>query len=71
MEVMVQRRPQGKGVFPPWRRLLNETKYGYLEGILLGLGMTVRELLNSFLKRQLEIPKSLIDSSTLFAYALH
>ena len=41
---------------PRWLFLLDYNKYGYLAGILLGLGMTVGELPNSFIKRQLQIP---------------
>ncbi|GAH96436.1 unnamed protein product, partial [marine sediment metagenome] len=40
---------------PPWLLLLDYGKSGYFFGILLGLGMTVGELPNSFAKRQLEI----------------
>jgi hypothetical protein len=36
--------------------LLDYRNYGYVIGILLGLGMTLGELPNSFVKRQLEIP---------------
>lgn len=41
---------------PQWLLLVDYGKYGYLVGILLGLGMTVGELPNSFLKRQLGVP---------------
>jgi len=44
------------GYLPQWLFLLDYKKYGYLVGILLGLGMTVGELPNSFIKRQLQIP---------------
>ena len=47
---------QNKGYLPPWLLLLDYRKDGYLVGILLGLGMTLGELPNSFLKRRLEIP---------------
>jgi hypothetical protein len=47
---------QSKGYPPPWLLLLDYKDYGYLVGILLGLGMTVGELPNSFMKRQLDIP---------------
>ncbi len=53
---MIQACLQDKGYLPPWLLLLDYIKYGYLVGILLGLGMTLGELPNSFVKRQLEIP---------------
>ena len=53
---MIQAWLQGKGVLPQWLLLLDYTEYGFLTGVLLGLGMTVGELPNSFFKRQLEIP---------------
>lgn len=53
---MVQAWFQAVGVLPRWLFLLDYTKHGYLVGILLGLGMTVGELPNSFLKRRLDIP---------------
>jgi hypothetical protein len=51
----LQARVQETGVFPAWLYLLDYTKESYVAGILLGLGMTVGELPNSFLKRQLDI----------------
>ena len=53
---MVQSGLQGQGLFPAWLLLIDYTRYGYLVGILLGIGMTAGELPNSFIKRQLEIP---------------
>jgi len=47
---------QKKNVVPPWFLLADYTKHGYQIGVLLGLGMTLGELPNSFLKRRLEIP---------------
>jgi hypothetical protein len=44
------------GCYRPWILLLDYRKYRYIAVILLGLGMTVRELPNSFIKRQLDIP---------------
>ena len=41
---------------PPWLFLLDYRNNALLTGILLGLGMTVGELPNSFLKRRFEIP---------------
>jgi len=38
--------------------LVDYRRYRYIVGILLGLGMTVGELPNSFIKRQLDIPPS-------------
>ncbi len=55
MGTMIQTLFQNRGYFPLWLLLLDYSKYGYLVGILLGLGITVGELPNSFVKRQLEI----------------
>jgi hypothetical protein len=42
--------------FPlPWLPLLNYGEWGWLLGLLLGMGMTAGELPNSFIKRQLGI----------------
>lgn len=46
---------QNAGYVPHWLFLLDYTSSGHLVGILLGLGMTLGELPNSFLKRRLEI----------------
>jgi hypothetical protein len=56
MGTMIQTLFQNRGYFPPWLLLLDYREYGYVIGILLGLGMTLGELPNSFVKRQLEIP---------------
>ena len=56
MGTMIQVLLQNWGCLPQWLFLLDYSENGYLIGILLGLGMTVGELPNSFLKRQLEIP---------------
>ncbi|MGD2125324.1 MAG: CDP-archaeol synthase [Desulfobacteraceae bacterium] len=53
---MIQAWLQKEGYTPQWLLLLDYRKHGYIVGILLGLGMTVGELPNSFLKRQMEIP---------------
>jgi len=55
---MIQAWLQGKGYLPSWILLLDYRRYRYIVGILLGLGMTVGELPNSFIKRQLDIPPS-------------
>jgi len=47
---------QEQGITPRWLPLFDYTKQGPLVGFLLGLGMTLGELPNSFLKRQLDIP---------------
>ncbi len=47
---------QSRHYFPQWLFLLDYEKYSYLLGILLGFGMTLGELPNSFIKRQLKIP---------------
>jgi CDP-diglyceride synthetase len=52
---MIQGWLQNRGYLPQWLYLLDYRDYGYLFGIMLGLGMTFGELPNSFLKRQLEI----------------
>ena len=46
---------QNKDYLPDWLFLLNYRNSGYIVGILLGLGMTLGELPNSFLKRRIEI----------------
>ena len=47
---------QDKGCLPGWLFLLDYKNHALTVGILLGLGMTVGELPNSFLKRRFEIP---------------
>ncbi len=47
---------QEQGVVPPWLAFFDYTKHGPAVGFFLGLGMTIGELPNSFLKRQLDIP---------------
>ena len=47
---------QKKGVVPEWLSVLDYKQNAPIVGVLLGLGMTVGELPNSFLKRQLRIP---------------
>jgi CDP-diglyceride synthetase len=47
---------QKKGVVPEWLSLLDYRQNAPIVGVLLGLGMTLGELPNSFLKRQLRIP---------------
>jgi hypothetical protein len=44
-----------KCLFPPWLPLVNYEEWGWLLGLLMGLGMTVGELPNSFLKRRMGI----------------
>jgi hypothetical protein len=52
---MIQAWLQGKGDFPQWLFLVDYEQYGYLAGVLMGLGMAVGELPNSFLKRRLDV----------------
>ena len=47
---------QGKGVLPQWLFLLDYKSHALTVGVLIGLGMTVGELPNSFLKRRFDIP---------------
>jgi hypothetical protein len=47
---------QGKGVLPQGLFLLDYESHALTVGVLIGLGMTVGELPNSFLKRRFEIP---------------
>ena len=47
---------QKKGAVPDWLSVLDYRQNAPIVGLLLGLGMTVGELPNSFLKRQLRIP---------------
>ena len=53
---IIQALLQNRGYLPEWLLLLDYKRYGYLVGILLGLGMTAGELPNSLIKRQLQIP---------------
>ena len=52
---MIQAWLQGMDFFPEWLFLVDYKQEGWLVGIMLGLGMTVGELPNSFIKRQLDI----------------
>lgn len=52
---MIQAWFQSQGYLSPSLLLLDYRKYGNIAGILLGLGMTLGELPNSFIKRQLDI----------------
>jgi CDP-diglyceride synthetase len=52
---MIQVWLQGSGNIPLWLPLLNYNRLGLLVGVLMGLGLTLGELPNSFLKRQLGI----------------
>jgi hypothetical protein len=52
---MIQAWLQGRGYLPQWLLLVDYEAYGFLVGILLGFGMAVGELPNSFLKRQLDV----------------
>jgi hypothetical protein len=52
---MIQVWLQESGNIPLWLPLLNYNRLGLLVGVLMGLGMTLGELPNSFLKRQLGI----------------
>jgi hypothetical protein len=53
---MIQGWLQKQGVVPPWLAFFDYTKHGPAVGFFLGLGMTIGELPNSFLKRQFDIP---------------
>lgn len=46
---------QAQGAVPPWVLLVDYQADGLVLGLLLGLGMTLGELPNSLLKRQLDI----------------
>src|SRR4030042_4717610 len=46
---------QGSGNIPSWLPLLDYKRLGLLLGVLMGLGLTLGELPNSFFKRQLGI----------------
>lgn len=52
---MVQAWFQRKGYLPHWLPFFDYAKEGPFIGLLLGLGMTVGELPNSFMKRRLDI----------------
>ncbi|NNG07217.1 MAG: CDP-archaeol synthase [Desulfobacteraceae bacterium] len=47
---------QGKGHLPQWLFLVDYKSLALTVGFMLGLGMTIGELPNSFLKRRFEIP---------------
>lgn len=47
---------QSTGSLPEWLFLLDYESHALTVGIMLGLGMTLGELPNSFLKRRFEIP---------------
>jgi hypothetical protein len=53
---MIQGWLQKHGVVPPWLAFFDYVKHGPVVGFFLGLGMTIGELPNSFLKRRLDIP---------------
>ena len=55
LAAMVQARIQDAGVLPEWLFLIDYHRKGCLVGLLLGIGMAVGELPNSFIKRQLDI----------------
>jgi hypothetical protein len=52
---MTQAWLQGRGDLPQWLILVDYEAEGLLVGALMGLGMAVGELPNSFLKRQLDV----------------
>ena len=52
---MTQAWLQGRGDLPQWLFLVDYEAEGLLVGALMGLGMAVGELPNSFLKRQLDV----------------
>jgi hypothetical protein len=47
---------QKQGVIPPGLAFFDYARHGPVVGFFLGMGMTIGELPNSFLKRQLDIP---------------
>jgi len=53
---IIQAQLQSAGHIPQWLPLLDYEQYGLITGLLMGTGMTLGELPNSFLKRQLAIP---------------
>lgn len=53
---LIQARLQKNGCIPAWLSLVDYSRYGLSLGILIGLGITLGELPNSFLKRQMDIP---------------
>ena len=52
---MLQARIQAENLLPEWLFFIDYQLHGCLVGVLLGIGMTVGELPNSFIKRQLDI----------------
>ncbi|MBW2029017.1 MAG: CDP-archaeol synthase [Deltaproteobacteria bacterium] len=53
---LIQAQLQEGGSIPPWVYLADYERHWFMIGILMGLGMTLGELPNSFAKRQLDIP---------------
>ena len=53
---IIQAQFQGAGIIPYWLPLLDYERHGLITGVLMGTGMTLGELPNSFLKRRLAIP---------------
>ena len=56
MGTIIQALLQQMGCFPQWLFLIDYSEKAILIGILFGLGMTLGELPNSLMKRQLSIP---------------
>ncbi len=52
---LIQAWLQGRGDLPQWLFLVDYEADGLLVGLLMGLGMAVGELPNSFVKRQLDV----------------
>ncbi|MBW2064359.1 MAG: CDP-archaeol synthase [Deltaproteobacteria bacterium] len=52
---LIQAWVQESGYVPRWVLLLDYGRHWFISGVLMGLGMTIGELPNSFVKRQLGI----------------
>jgi hypothetical protein len=53
---IIQTQLQSTGIIPQWLPLLDYERHGLIAGVLMGTGMTLGELPNSFMKRRLAIP---------------
>jgi hypothetical protein len=53
---MIQGWLQSEGFIPQWLAFFDYTRHGAAVGFFLGVGMTIGELPNSFIKRQMSIP---------------
>lgn len=58
------------GFVPEWLPLFDYRSKGFLVGLLIGLGMSLGELPNSFFKRQMDVPPGLKAGGALGVFFL-